>query len=146
MRKKKEKGDAREIGNGVKGWRLSRGGGETVWYTTELWEEVARAYTQTPVHTRPPPIQVTRGCTQAQFRGLNGAAACSTSEWRSRNVVPRLSSTWEHRRFERAATFSPSRRARRVPGGVRGRSTRERGPTSRGPLLRTLTWNYAATP
>jgi len=49
------------------------------------------------------------GRTQAQFHGLNGAAACSTPEWRSRNVVPRLSSTREHRRFERAATFSPSR-------------------------------------
>lgn len=52
MRKKKEKGDAREIGSGVKGWRLPRGGGETVWYTTELWEEVARAYTQKPPYTR----------------------------------------------------------------------------------------------
>ena len=27
MRKKKKKGDARKIGNGVKGWRLPRGAG-----------------------------------------------------------------------------------------------------------------------
>jgi len=115
---------------------------------------LARPHTHTQnTYTRTITHIGSRGCTQAQFRGLNGAAACSTPEWRSRNVVPRLSSTREHRRFERAATFSPSRRARRVPGGVRGRSTQEGFRShSRGPLLRTLSRsaqrsarNYVAT-
>lgn len=113
----------------------------------------SRAYTHThtraPRHLHTPAPSTTHtdehGRTQAQFHGLNGAAACSTPEWRSRNVVPRLSSTREHRRFERAATFSPSRRARVPAKRCQGAKIAREGPAARSPEVLSPHGPFSAT-